>query len=96
MLTWYDTPQTDHTGKVVCVSYRADIPHWGEVSIRPHPEHPGEMVLDCPGLGIETHSLGTVMAEDALGPAEMALMEALVQRGIWCLEALAVIGCPGS
>jgi len=91
MLTWYDTPQTDQAGKIV-VSYKADIPHWGEASIHPHTEHPGEMYLDCPGLGIEMYPLGRVMAEDTIGPAEMALMKALEQHGIWCLEALVAIG----
>ncbi len=92
MLTWNDTPQTDQTGKVVCVSYKTNIPHWGEASIHPHTEHPGEMYLDCPGLGIRMHPLGRVMAEDTIGPAEMALMKTLEQHGIWCLEALAAIG----
>ncbi len=92
MLTWYDTPQTDQTGKVVCVSYKADIPHWGEARIHPHPCRPGETVLDCPGLGIEKHPLGQVVAEDTIGPAEMALMKALEQHGVWCLEALVGIG----
>ena len=94
MLTWNDTPQKDLTGKVLCVSYKADIPHWGEASIHPHSHHPGEMFLDCPGLDIQTHPLGRVFAEDAITPAERALMQALEQRGIWCLEALTAIGIP--
>ncbi len=94
MLTWDDTPQEDQKGKVLSVSYEVEIPHWGKASIRPHIYHPGEMVLDCPGLGIKAHSLGKVFAEDAIIPAERALMKALEQRGIWCLEALAAIGLP--
>ena len=94
MLTWNDTPQKDQTGKVLSVSYKADIPHWGVASIHPHIHHPGEMFLDCPGLGIKAYSLGKVFAEDAIIPAERALMKALEQRGIWCLEALAAIGLP--
>ncbi len=94
MLTWDDEPQKDQTGKVVNVSYKACIPHWGEASIHPHIDHPGEMFLDCPGLGIEMHPLGRVTAEDTLNPAERVLMRALEQRGVWCLEALVVIGAP--
>ena len=94
MLTWNDTPQKNWKGKVLSVSYTVDIPHWGKASKRPHIYHPGEMVLDCPGLGIKAHSLGKVFAEDAIIPAERALMKALEQRGIWCLEALAAIGLP--
>lgn len=94
MLTWDDTPQEDQKGKVLSVSYEVEIPHWGKASIRPHIYHPGEMVLDCPGLGIKAHSLGKVFAEDAIIPAERSLMKALEQHGIWCLEALAAIGLP--
>lgn len=94
MLTWDDTPQKDQEGKVAGVSYRAQIPHWGEASVYPHIDHPGEMFLDCPELGIEMHSLGSAAALDTLDPAEMALMRALEQRGIWCLEALVAIGSP--
>ena len=74
MLTWDDTPQEDQKGKVLSVSYEVEIPHWGKASIRPHIYHPGEMVLDCPGLGIKAHSLGKVFAEDAIIPAERALV----------------------
>ncbi len=98
MLTWNDKPQKDQTGKVLSVSYKADIPHWGEASIHPHIHHPGEMFLTCPGLGIEMHPLGKVLTEDiidsakdAITPAEAALVKALEQRGVWCLEALAAI-----
>lgn len=94
MLTWDDTPQKDQEGKTTGVSYRAQIPHWGEASVHPHINHPDEMFLDCAGLGIEMHSLGRVAALDTLDPAEMALMRALEQRGIWCLEALVAIGSP--
>ncbi len=94
MLTWDDEHQKDQAGTVISVSYRADIPHWGEACIHPHIQHPGEMVLDCPGLGIEMHPLGRVWAEDTLDPAERVLMKALEQRGIWCLEAMVAIGAP--
>ena len=30
MLTWDDKPQKDQDGKVLSVSYTADIPHWGK------------------------------------------------------------------
>lgn len=96
MLTWNDTPQMDHQGKVVSMSYRASIPHWGEASIHPHIYHPGEMFLDCPGLGIKMHSLGNVTGLDTLNPAEVVIMKALEQRGIWCLEALVAIASAGS
>ena len=94
MLTWDDTPQRDQAGTVIGVSYQADLPHWGKASIRPHPHQPGEMLLDCPALGIETYPLGQVFAEDALTPAERALMKTLKQHGIWCLEAMTAIGSP--
>ena len=51
MLTWDDKPQKDHTGKVLSGSYRAQLPHWGEASVHPHISQPGEMFLDCAGLG---------------------------------------------
>lgn len=94
MLTWNDKPQKDRSGKVLSVSYKTDLPHWGVASIHPHIHHPGEMFLDCAGLGIEMHPLGKVFAEDAITPAERALIKALEQRGIWSLEALVVIGYP--
>ena len=94
MLTWYDTPERDATGKVISVSYKAEIPHWSGAHIHPHPDRPGEAVLDCPGLGIRMHSLGRVTAEDTLSPAERVLIKALEQRGTWCLEALVAIGYP--
>ena len=94
MLTWDDKPQKDQDGKVLSVSYTADIPHWGEASVHPHIHHPGEMFLDCAELGIEMHPLGKVAAMDSLTPAERALMKALEQRGNWCLEALVAIGIP--
>ncbi len=98
MLTWDDKLQKDQSGKVLSVSYNAQIPHWGEASIHPHIHHPGEMFLTCPGLDIEMHPLGKVLTEDiidsakdAITPAEAALVKALEQRGVWCLEALAAI-----
>ena len=94
MLTWNDTPQKDQAGKVLSVSYKAGIPHWGEASIHPHIHHPGEMFLNCPGLGIKMYPLGKVSNTDALNLAETALKKTLEQHGIWCLEALAAIGLP--
>ena len=98
MLTWNDKLQKDQSGKVLSVSYRVNIPHWGEASIHPHIHHPGEMFLTCPGLDIKMHPLGRVLTEDiidsakdAISPAEAALVKALEQRGVWCLEALAAI-----
>ena len=94
MLTWDSTPQKDQDGKILSVSYTADIPHWGKADIHPHVYHPGEMFLDCPELGIRMYPLGQVFAEDAITPAERALMKALEQHGTWCLEALVAIGFP--
>ena len=98
MLTWDDKIQKDQGGKALSVSYTADIPHWGEASIHPDIHHPGEMFLTCPGLDIKMHPLGKVLTEnvidsakDAITPAEAALVKALEQRGVWCLEALAAI-----
>lgn len=94
VLTWDDKPQDVQSGKVPGISYTARLPHWGEAKVHPHIHHPGEMFLDCPGLGIEMYPLGKVSGMDALNPAERALMKALEQHGIWCLEALTVIGIP--
>lgn len=76
MLTWNDTPRKDRTGKVLSVSYTAHIPHWGEAKIHPHIHYPGEMFLDCPGLGIEMYSLGRVTAEDTLSFEEAGTTKA--------------------
>ncbi len=94
MLTWDDKPQKDRSGTVISVSYKTELPHWGVASIHPHIHYPGEMFLDCPELGIKMHPLGKVFAEDAITPAERALIKALEQRGIWSLEALVAIGYP--
>lgn len=93
-LTWSDKSRRDQSGKAVSTSYRAQLPHWGEASIHPHIHHPGELFLDCPALGIDMHPLGQLLAEDAWDPAEAVLMRALKEHGIWCLEAMAVIGSP--
>ena len=93
-LTWEHRDKRDHSGKVVSESYRAQLPHWGEASVHPHIHYPGEMFLDCPALGIDMHPLGKVAAMDALNPAERALMQALKEHGIRCLEAMAIIGSP--
>ena len=79
---------------MVSAGYRAEIPHWGTASVHPHIHHPGEMFLDCPALGIDMHPLGQVGAMEALNPAERALMRALKEHGIQCLEAMAIIGSP--
>ncbi len=74
------------------MSYRAQILHWGEASIHTHIHHPGEMFLNCPALGIDMHPLGRVEPMDALNPAEMALLRALKEHAVWCLDAMAAIG----
>ena len=94
MLTWDDNTRKDQSGKVVSAGYRAEIPHWGTASVHPHIHHHGEMFLDCPALGIDMHPLGQVGAMEALNPAERALMRALKEHGIQCLEAMAIIGSP--
>ena len=94
MLTWDDKPQKDQSVKILSVSYTARLPHWGEARVHPHIHHPGEMFLDCPGLGIKMHPLGKIAGTDALNPAERVLMKTLEQHGIWCLEALTAIGIP--
>ena len=96
MLTWDDKPEKDLSGKILSMTYMARIPHWGEARVHPHIHHPGEMFLDCPGLGIKMHSLGNVTGLDTLNPAEVVIMKALEQRGIWCLEALVAIASAGS
>ena len=91
-MTWDDKPQKDNSGKTLSVSYTAHLPHWGEARVHPHIHYPGEMFLDCPGLGIKMHPLGKVAGTDALNPAER--VKTLEQRGIWCLETLTAIGLP--
>lgn len=90
MLTWHEATKKDQSGKVASVSYRAEIPHWGEASIH----HPGELFLSCHGLGIDMHPLGQIAALDAMGPAETVLIQTLKEHGVQCLEAMAVIGSP--
>ena len=92
MLTWNEKVRKDQSGEVVSAGYRAQVPHWGEASVHPHIHHPGEMFLDCLALGIDMHPLGQFAAMDALNPAESVLMQALMEHGIRCLEAMAVIG----
>ena len=94
MLTWNDTPQRDLTGKILCVSYKADIPTGERPASIPTSTIPARCSWTAQDWMIQTHPLGRVFAEDAITPAERALMEALEQRGIWCLEALAAIGLP--
>ena len=92
MLTWDDKPEKDQSGKILSMTYMARIPHWGEARVHPHIHHPGEMFLNCPGLGIKMYPLGKVSNTDALNLAETALKKTLEQHGIWCLEALTAIG----
>ena len=94
MLTWNENTTRDQSGKVVCAGYRAQLPHWGEASIHPHIHHPGELFLDCHGLGIDLHPLGQIAAMDAMNPAETVLIQTLKEHGVQCLEAMAVIGSP--
>jgi len=79
---------------VVSESYRARLPHWGEASVHPHIHHPGEMLLDCPALGIDMHPLGQIGAVEALNPAERVLMRTLKEHAVWCLDAMEAIGSP--
>ena len=83
-LTWDDKSRKDHAGKVVSVNYEAQVPNWGEASVHAYIHRPGELYLDCLGLGIEMYSLGKV-----------ALLDALKQQAEWCLEAMVDIGTPG-
>ena len=94
MLTWDEEVHRDQAGNVVSESYTAQIPHWGEVSVRPRIHHPGEMFLDCLALGIDTYPLGRVASRDALNPAERVLLETLKEHAVRCLEAMVVIGDP--
>ena len=94
MLNWDEDIRRDRSGRIVKESYRAQIPNWGEACVHTHIHHPGEMFLDCPALGIDMHPLGQVGAMEALNPAERALMRALKEHGIQCLEAMAIIGSP--
>ena len=93
-LTWNDRSRKDPSGKTVSEGYQAQIPHWGEACVRPRTHHPGELVLDCLGLGIEMHPLGKVALLDALNPAETVLLKELKQHAEWCLEAMVAIGSP--
>lgn len=92
MLDWDEQFLKDSEGRVTGARYETWVPHWGDAVVHPCDDRPGEMFLECPGLGIHRHSLGQVAERDALDPAEMALLRALEERGIWCLEALVAIG----
>ena len=94
-LTWDDKSRKNQAGEAVSVSYKAQLPHWGEASVHPHIHYPGELFLDCAGLGIEMHPLGKVALLDALNPAETVLLKALKQQAEWCLEAMVAISTPG-
>ena len=94
-LTWDDKSCKDQSGKIVCMSYRAQLSHWGTASVHTHIHSPGEAFLDCLGLGIEMHPLGRTELLDALNPAETVLLKALRQQAEWCLEAMVDIGTPG-
>ena len=78
MLTWDDKPEKDQSGKILSMTYMARIPHWGEARVHPHIHHPGEMFLNCPGLGIKMYPLGKVSNTDALNLAETALKLSLI------------------
>ena len=94
MLTWNKEILKDQAGTVLGDGYTAQVPHWGEASVRSRIHHPGEMFLDCPALGIDTYPLGRVDAIDALNPAERVLLRTLKEHAVWCLEAMVVIGNP--
>ena len=93
-LTWDNSSRKDQSGKVVSEGYRVQLPHWGEASVHPHIHHPGEMLLDCPALGIDMHPLGQIGAVEALNPAERVLMRTLKEHAVWCLDAMEAIGSP--
>ena len=92
MLIWDKDIRKDQAGNVASESYTAQVPYWGEASVRSRAHHPGEMFLDCLALGIDTLPLGRVEPIDALDPAEAVLLRTLKEHGIWCLEAMAAIG----
>ena len=92
MLTWDKDVRRSQGGGVVSESYKATLPHWGEASVHPHIHPPGELFLDCLGLGIDRYPLGEIGILDALNPAEAVLMRTLKEHGIHCLEAMAAIG----
>ena len=94
MLTWDKNIQKDQAGTVVSEGYKAQVPQWGEASVRSRIHHPGEMVLDCLALGIDTHPLGRIEPIDALNPAERVLLWTLKDHAVRCLEAMVAIGNP--
>ena len=94
MLVWNKDVRKDRAETVVSESYTAQVPHWGEASVRSHVHHPGEMFLDCLALGIDAHPLGRVDPIDALNPAERVLLQTLKEHAVRCLEAMVVIGNP--
>ena len=93
-LAWDKKIRKDQSGTVASESYKAQVPQWGEASVRPCIHHPGEMFLDCLALGIDTHPLGRVDPIDALNPAERVLLQTLKEHAVRCLEAMVVIGNP--
>ena len=92
MLTWDKKIQRDQAGTALSESYQTQLPHWGEASISSRIHHPGELFLDCLALGIDTHPLGQVIAKNAMGPAEMVLLQTLKEHAVGCLEAMVAIG----
>lgn len=94
-LSWDDKSRKDQSGRIVSVNYEAQVPNWGEASVRTYIHRPGELYLDCLSLGIEMHPLGKVALLDALNPAETVLLRELKRHAEWCLEAMVAIGTPG-
>ena len=94
MLAWDEDIRRDPAGTVLSASYTAQVPHWGEASVRSRVHHPDEMFLDCLALGIDAYPLGRLDAIDALNPAERMLLRTLKEHAVRCLEAMVVIGNP--
>ena len=94
MLTWDKDVRKDQAGTVVSEGYKAQVPYWGEASVRSRVHHPGVMFLDCLALGIDAHPLGRVELIDALNPAEGILLRTLKEHAVRCLEAMVIIGNP--
>lgn len=92
MLKWVKNTRRSQGGAVSSESLRADLPGWGEASIHPHIHHPGELFLNCPGLGIDMHPLGQTTLEKAVPPAQAVMRQALERYAAACQEGLAAIG----
>lgn len=91
MLNWSKKVRKNQAGGITSESRTAQVPGWGQASIHPHIHHPGEVFLDCPGLGVDMHPLGPLTLDEAVQPAEEALAQVLDRYAAACRDGLAAL-----